>query len=84
MKREYREINLEKFVPEEEEKLTKTEKEHIKKQFYESTGITTKGQQKKKQFKSNLKKWVKENRNTQFDEFMKALNKKLTGSDVSI
>ena len=35
---------------------------------------------KKKQFKSNLKKWVKENRNTQFDEFMKALNKKLTGS----
>lgn len=48
MKREYREINLEKFVPEEEEKLTKTEKEHIKKQFYESTGITTKGQQKKK------------------------------------
>ena len=29
MKREYREINLEKFVPEEEEKLTKTEKEHI-------------------------------------------------------
>ena len=51
MKREYREINLEKFVPEEEEKLTKTEKEHIKKQFYESTGITTKGQQKKKQFK---------------------------------
>ena len=42
MKREYREINLEKFVPEEEEKLTKTEKEHIKKQFYESTGITKK------------------------------------------
>ena len=35
---------------------------------------------KKKQFKSNLKKWVKENRNTQFDEFMKTLNKKLTGS----
>ena len=35
---------------------------------------------KKKQFKSNLKKWVKMNRNTQFDEFMKALNKKLTGS----
>ena len=35
---------------------------------------------KKKQFKSNLKKWVKENRNTQFDEFMKALNKKFTGS----
>ena len=42
MKREYREINLEKFVPEEEEKLTKTEKEHIKKQFYESTGIKRK------------------------------------------
>ena len=35
---------------------------------------------KKKQFKSNLKKWVKENRTTQFDEFMKTLNKKLTGS----
>ena len=35
---------------------------------------------KKKQFKSNLKKWVKENRNKQFDEFMKKLNKKLTGS----
>ena len=35
---------------------------------------------KKEQFKSNLKKWVKENRNTQFDEFMKTLNKKLTGS----
>ncbi|WP_270526954.1 reverse transcriptase domain-containing protein, partial [Holdemanella biformis] len=32
---------------------------------------------KKKQFKSNLKKWVKMNRNTQFDEFMKALNKKI-------
>ena len=36
---------------------------------------------KKKQFKSYLKKWVKENRrNTQFDEFIKTLNKKLTGS----
>ena len=35
---------------------------------------------KKKQFKSNLKKWVKENRNLKFDEFMKKLNKKLTGS----
>ena len=35
---------------------------------------------KKKQFKSNLKKWVKENRTTQIDEFMKTLNKKLTGS----
>ncbi len=35
---------------------------------------------KKKQFKSNLKKWVKENRDKQFDEFMKKLNKKLTGS----
>lgn len=51
MKREYRKINLEKFVPEEEEKLTKTERERIKKRFYESAGITTKGQQKKKQFK---------------------------------
>ena len=30
MKREYREINLEKFVPEEEEKLTKTEKRAYK------------------------------------------------------
>ena len=35
---------------------------------------------KKKQFKSNLKKWVKKNRDKQFDEFMKKLNKKLTGS----
>lgn len=35
---------------------------------------------KKKQFKSNLKKWVKENRNLQFDEFMKTLNKKITGT----
>ena len=35
---------------------------------------------KKKQFKSNLKKWVKENRNLPFDEFMKTLNKKITGS----
>ena len=35
---------------------------------------------KKKQFKTNLKKWVKENRNLQFDEFMKTLNKKITGT----
>lgn len=35
---------------------------------------------KKKQFKSNLKKWVKENLNLPFDEFMKTLNKKITGS----
>ena len=35
---------------------------------------------KKKQFKANLKKWVKENRNLQFDEFMKTLNKKITGT----
>lgn len=35
---------------------------------------------KKKQFKANLKKWVKENRNLQFDEFMKTLNKKMIGT----
>ena len=51
MKREYREIDWDQFVPEEKEKLTKTEREHIKKQFYESAGITTKTQQKKKYLK---------------------------------
>lgn len=51
MKREYREVNWDQFVPEEEEKLTKTEREHIKKRFYESAGITTKTQQKKKYLK---------------------------------
>lgn len=51
MKREYREIDWDQFVPEDEEKLTKTEREHIKKQFYESAGITTKTQQKKKYLK---------------------------------
>lgn len=51
MKREYRDINWDKFIPDDEEKLTKTEREYIKKQFYESAGIITKAQQKKKQFK---------------------------------
>lgn len=51
MKREYRDINWDKFIPDEEEKLTKTEREHIKKQFCKSVGITTTAQQKKKQFK---------------------------------
>ena len=51
MKREYREVDWDQFVPEDEEKLTKTEREHIKKQFYESAGITTKTQQKKKYLK---------------------------------
>lgn len=51
MKREYREVDWDQFVPEEEEKLTKTEREHIKKQFYESAGITTNIQQKKKYLK---------------------------------
>lgn len=51
MKREYREVDWNQFVPEDEEKLTKTEREHIKKQFYESTGITTNIQQKKKYLK---------------------------------
>ena len=50
MKREYREVDWDQFVPE-EEKLTKTEREHIKKQFYESAGITTNIQQKKKYLK---------------------------------
>lgn len=51
MKREYREVDWDQFVPEDEEKLTKTEREHIKKQFYESAGITIKTQQKKKYLK---------------------------------
>ena len=51
MKREYREADWDQFVPEDEEKLTKTEREHIKKRFYESAGITTKTQQKKKYLK---------------------------------
>ena len=51
MKREYREVDWNQFVPEDEEKLTKTEREHIKKQFYESAGITTNIQQKKKYLK---------------------------------
>lgn len=51
MKREYREVDRDQFVTEEKEKLTKTEREHIKKQFYESTGITTNIQQKKKYLK---------------------------------
>ena len=55
MKREYREINLEKFVPEEEEKLNKNEK---KKQYKETITnekyrkLQTKGTTKRKrQFK---------------------------------
>ena len=51
MKREYREVDWDQFVPEDEEKLTKTERGHIKKQFYESAGITIKTQQKKKYLK---------------------------------
>lgn len=51
MKREYREVDWNKFVPEEEERLTKTEKDHIKGQFYQSAGILTKEQPKKKQLK---------------------------------
>lgn len=51
MKREYRKVDWDQFVPEEEEKLTKSEREHIKKRFYESAGSTTKAQQKKKQLK---------------------------------
>lgn len=51
MKREYREVDWDQFVPEDEEKLAKTEREHIKRQFYESAGITTKTQQKKKYLK---------------------------------
>ncbi len=45
MKREYRN-QFRKVCSRRGRKLTK-QKEHIKKQFYESTGITTKGQQKK-------------------------------------
>lgn len=36
---------------------------------------------KKKMFKANLKKWVKENRNTEFQLFMKQLNRKLIGTN---
>ena len=36
---------------------------------------------KKKMFKTNLKKWVKENRNTEFQLFMKQLNRKLIGTN---
>lgn len=36
---------------------------------------------KKKQFKANLKKWVKENRNTDFNMFMEKLNRKLIGTN---
>ena len=36
---------------------------------------------KKKQFKSNLKKWVKENRNMEFMTFMSKLNRKLIGTN---
>ena len=36
---------------------------------------------KKKQFKANLKKWVKENRNKKILEFMTALNRKLRGTN---
>lgn len=36
---------------------------------------------KKKQFKANLKKWVKENRNMEFKLFMAKLNRKLIGTN---
>ena len=36
---------------------------------------------KKKQFKANLKKWVKENRNMEFMSFMSKLNRKLIGTN---
>jgi hypothetical protein len=36
---------------------------------------------KKKQFKANLKKWVKENRTMEFDLFMSKLNRKLIGTN---
>lgn len=36
---------------------------------------------KKKQFKANLKKWVKENRNMEFMTFMSKLNRKLIGTN---
>jgi hypothetical protein len=36
---------------------------------------------KKKQFKANLKKWVKDNRNIDFDVFMAKLNIKLRGTN---
>ena len=36
---------------------------------------------KKKQFKANLKKWVKENRNMEFKMFMAKLNRKLIGTN---
>ena len=49
MKREYREVDWNRFVPEEEERLTKTEKDHIKGRFYQSAGILRKEQPKKKQ-----------------------------------
>ena len=36
---------------------------------------------KKKLFKANLKKWVRDNRNTDFDSFMTKLNRKLIGTN---
>lgn len=53
MKREYRAVDWDKFVPEEEETLSKTEKDRLKRQFYQSAGIAMKAQQKpkKKQLK---------------------------------
>ncbi len=36
---------------------------------------------KKKQFKANLKKWVRENRNLEFDIFIAKLNRKLIGTN---
>ena len=36
---------------------------------------------KKKQFKANLKKWIKENRTMEFDLFMSKLNRKLIGTN---
>lgn len=53
MKREYKEVDWNQFIPEEEEKLTQTEKERIKKHFYESaeTTMPTKTPPKKRQLK---------------------------------
>lgn len=53
MKREYKEVDWNQFISEEEEKLTQTEKERIKKHFYESaeTTMITKTQPKKRQLK---------------------------------
>ena len=36
---------------------------------------------KKKQFKANLKQWLKGHRNTKFSVFMAALNRKLRGTN---